>query len=99
MGSLSASGLRFGCVVARFNDLVTKPLLEGVLEGFERHGTLREEVDVRPLSRRAFAVLLHKHCWQKRQAHTFGGAARLTDTVRAVQQSPARSSQSSRVES
>ncbi len=57
MGSLSASGLRFGCVVARFNDLVTKPLLEGVLEGFERHGTPREEVDVRPLLRQAPALL------------------------------------------
>ena len=34
-------------VVARFNDLVTKPLLEGVLEGFERHGTPREDVEVR----------------------------------------------------
>lgn len=47
IGSLSAGGLRFGVVVARFNDLVTKPLLEGVLEGFERHGTPREDVEVR----------------------------------------------------
>ncbi|KAK9830893.1 hypothetical protein WJX81_002120 [Elliptochloris bilobata] len=46
VGSLSAGGLRFGVVVARFNDLVTKPLLEGVLEGFERHGVPREEVEV-----------------------------------------------------
>ena len=45
--SLVAGGLRFGVVVARFNDLVTKPLLEGVLEGFERHGVPREEVEVR----------------------------------------------------
>lgn len=47
VGSLVAGGLRFGVVVARFNDLVTKPLLEGVLEGFERHGVHREEVEVR----------------------------------------------------
>ena len=47
IGSLSSSGLRIGVVVARFNELVTKPLLEGVLEGLERHGTPREEVQVR----------------------------------------------------
>jgi len=88
MGSLSASGLRFGCVVARFNDLVTKPLLEGVLEGFERHGTPREEVDVRPLLRQAPAVVKWKH-WGEWQAHTVFGAARLTVTGRAVQQSTA----------
>ena len=48
IGSLSSSGLRFGVVVARFNELVTKPLLEGVLEGLERHGTAREKVQVWP---------------------------------------------------
>ena len=46
IGSLSSNGLRFGVVVARFNELVTKPLLEGVLEGLERHGTIRDEVQV-----------------------------------------------------
>jgi 6,7-dimethyl-8-ribityllumazine synthase len=47
VGSLRSEGLKFGVVVARFNELVTKPLLEGVLEGLERHGTARSEVDVR----------------------------------------------------
>lgn len=46
IGSLSSQGLKFGIVAARFNELVTKPLLEGVLEGLERHGTQREAVDV-----------------------------------------------------
>lgn len=46
IGSLASSDLKFGIVVARFNELVTKPLLEGVLEGLERHGTSRSEVDV-----------------------------------------------------
>ncbi|EIE24911.1 hypothetical protein COCSUDRAFT_62321 [Coccomyxa subellipsoidea C-169] len=46
IGSLSSQGLKFGIVAARFNELVTKPLLEGVLEGLERHGTQRETVDV-----------------------------------------------------
>ena len=47
IGSLRADGLRFGVVAARFNELVTKPLLEGVLEGIERHGGQRADVDVR----------------------------------------------------
>lgn len=47
IGSLSSNGLKFGIVAARFNELVTKPLLEGVLEGLERHGTPRETADVR----------------------------------------------------
>ncbi|BDA49346.1 6,7-dimethyl-8-ribityllumazine synthase [Coccomyxa sp. Obi] len=46
IGSLSSTGLKFGIVAARFNELVTKPLLEGVLEGLERHGTSRDTVDV-----------------------------------------------------
>ena len=50
IGSLVSNGLRFGVVVARFNELVTKPLLEGVLEGLERHGTARSEVQVGDMS-------------------------------------------------
>lgn len=41
-----ASDLKFAIVIARFNDLVTKLLLEGALEAFDRHGGDREEVDV-----------------------------------------------------
>ena len=58
VGSLVAGSLRFGVVVARFNDLVTKPLLEGVLEGFERHGVPREEVEVRTLAGRCSVHLV-----------------------------------------
>ena len=58
VGSLVAGGLRFGVVVARFNDLVTKPLLEGVLEGFERHGVPREEVEVRTRAERCAVCLV-----------------------------------------
>ena len=49
MGSLRGDGLKFGIVAARFNEIVTKPLLEGVLEGIERHGGQRADVDVRPI--------------------------------------------------
>lgn len=38
--------MKFAIVVGRFNDLVTKLLLEGALEDFQRHGVAREDVDV-----------------------------------------------------
>lgn len=46
VGSLVATDLKFAIVIARFNDLVTKLLLEGALEAFDRHGGDRNEVDV-----------------------------------------------------
>lgn len=47
-GSLVASkDMKFGVVVGRFNDLVTKLLLEGALEAFERHGASLDNVEVR----------------------------------------------------
>ena len=38
MGGLQAQGLRFGFVVGRFNELVTRLLLAGAHEAVERHG-------------------------------------------------------------
>ena len=38
--------MKFGVVVARFNSLVTKQLLEGSLETFKRHGVPDANVDV-----------------------------------------------------
>lgn len=46
VGSLSASGLKFAFIVARFNDLITRPLLQGAQEAFERHGGDLESADV-----------------------------------------------------
>lgn len=37
-GDLSAQGLRFGCVVARFNSFITERLLDGALDAIRRHG-------------------------------------------------------------
>ena len=45
-GKVIGTGMKFGIVVGRFNDLVTKLLLEGALEDFERHGVSRDDVDV-----------------------------------------------------
>ena len=38
---------KFAVVVARFNSLVTKQLLEGAHETFAQHGVAAENVDVR----------------------------------------------------
>lgn len=47
VGSLIGTGMKFGVVVGRFNDLVTKLLLEGAMGTFERHGVPAADVDVR----------------------------------------------------
>jgi len=43
-GKLDASGKRFGLVVSRFNELISKNLLAGALDCLERHGA--EAADV-----------------------------------------------------
>ncbi|KAK4729494.1 hypothetical protein R3W88_022482 [Solanum pinnatisectum] len=46
-GSLiSAQGHRFAIVVARFNDLITKKLLEGALNTFKSYSVREEDIDV-----------------------------------------------------
>lgn len=37
-GNADATGLRFGVVVSRFNDFITRPLLDGALDALRRHG-------------------------------------------------------------
>ncbi len=45
-GTLVGSGLRFGIVVSRFNEFITRRLLEGALDGLRRHGVEEDAVDV-----------------------------------------------------
>ena len=45
-GSLEGRGLRIGVVVARFNEFVTRRLLEGALAALERHGVNGEDISV-----------------------------------------------------
>jgi 6,7-dimethyl-8-ribityllumazine synthase len=45
-GKLIGTGLRFAIVVSRFNEFITKPLLEGALESLDRHGVSLSTVDV-----------------------------------------------------
>jgi 6,7-dimethyl-8-ribityllumazine synthase len=45
-GNLIASGLKFGIVVARFNELLSTRLLSGAKDALVRHGAAEEDIDV-----------------------------------------------------
>ncbi|PRQ09261.1 6,7-dimethyl-8-ribityllumazine synthase [Enhygromyxa salina] len=45
-GSLDATGLRFGVLVARFNAIVTEPLLDGAVDALVRSGAKPSDVVV-----------------------------------------------------
>ncbi|GKU92297.1 hypothetical protein SLEP1_g6045 [Rubroshorea leprosula] len=47
VGSVTRTeGLRFAVVVARFNEIVTKQLLEGALDTFKKYSVKEEDIDV-----------------------------------------------------
>jgi 6,7-dimethyl-8-ribityllumazine synthase len=45
-GELSAKGLKFGIVAARFNDFITSRLLDGALDGLQRHGAAEADIEI-----------------------------------------------------
>ena len=45
-GNLTAEGLKFGIVVARFNEFITSKLLGGALDTLHRHAAKDDDVDV-----------------------------------------------------
>jgi 6,7-dimethyl-8-ribityllumazine synthase len=45
-GRLIATGLRFGIVVSRFNDFITKELLAGCIQSLQRHGVDHDGMEV-----------------------------------------------------
>ena len=45
-GNLQAKGKRFGIVVSRFNEFITKRLLEGALETLEQAGARSKDIEV-----------------------------------------------------
>lgn len=45
-GQLTAKGKRFAIVASRFNDFITKKLLEGALDAINRHGGDEKNVEV-----------------------------------------------------
>ena len=45
-GMLSGKGLKFGIVIARFNEIITGRLLEGARDSLLRHGVSEQGIDV-----------------------------------------------------
>ncbi len=45
-GMLLGEGLKFGIVVARFNDFITNKLLDGAKDALVRHGVSEEDIEV-----------------------------------------------------
>jgi 6,7-dimethyl-8-ribityllumazine synthase len=45
-GSLLGKGLRFGLVISRFNEFITKKLLEGAQDALLRHGVNEADIDI-----------------------------------------------------
>ncbi len=45
-GTLLGKGLKFGLVTSRFNEFITKKLLEGAEDALIRHGVNKEDIDV-----------------------------------------------------
>ena len=46
VGDLTATGMKIGIVTGRFNEIVTRSLLDGALEAFQRHGCSRDDIEV-----------------------------------------------------
>lgn len=45
-GTLLGKGLKFGVVVSRFNEFITRKLLEGAQDALVRHGVNKDDIDV-----------------------------------------------------
>jgi len=46
VGSLDGTGMKVGVVIARFNDLITRPLLDGAVDTFQRYGVKATDIEV-----------------------------------------------------
>jgi 6,7-dimethyl-8-ribityllumazine synthase len=45
-GNLVGAGMKVGVVVSRFNEVITRTLLDGCLDGLKRHGVSEDDVTV-----------------------------------------------------
>src|SRR5215469_8017126 len=45
-GKLTAEGLAFGIVISRWNEVITRSLLEGALDALRRHGAEEDRITV-----------------------------------------------------
>lgn len=46
VGQLSAKGFKFGIVISRFNQFISKQLLEGALDCLKRHGANEDDIEI-----------------------------------------------------
>lgn len=64
-GQLNAAGKKFAIVVSRFNELISRKLLEGALDCLIRHGAEKEQIEIAwvpgsfeiPMAAKKFATL------------------------------------------
>ncbi len=82
-GKLDATGRRFGIVVSRFNELVSKQLLSGALDCLERHGAKGADIVWVAGAFELPAVTLHLAQSKKYQAVIALGAVIRGDTPHA----------------
>ncbi|MBN3034588.1 MAG: 6,7-dimethyl-8-ribityllumazine synthase [Bacteroidales bacterium] len=45
-GKLDAAGLRFGLIAGRFNEFISRKLVDGALDALKRHGAVEEQIEV-----------------------------------------------------
>ena len=45
-GMLTGEGLKFGLVVSRFNEMISKKLLDGAMDGLRRQGVKEEDIEI-----------------------------------------------------
>ena len=45
-GMLLGQGLKFGLVISRFNEFITRKLLDGAKDGLLRHGVAEKDIDI-----------------------------------------------------
>jgi 6,7-dimethyl-8-ribityllumazine synthase len=45
-GKLDATGLKFGIVIARFNEFISAKLLSGCIDGLKRHGASESDIAI-----------------------------------------------------
>ncbi|HPQ40336.1 MAG TPA: 6,7-dimethyl-8-ribityllumazine synthase [bacterium] len=45
-GFLTAKGIRFALIVSRFNELITRKLLDGAMDALRRHGAADDDITV-----------------------------------------------------
>jgi 6,7-dimethyl-8-ribityllumazine synthase len=68
-GDMTAKGLKFGIVAARFNDFITSKLLDGALDALQRHGASEGDIEIVKVPGAYEIPLVAKKLAQSRKYH------------------------------